>query len=864
MNKLTLATTVMIFLLLVTVTALDIEKGTMYTPSSANVTFNVSNNITGIQEIEVSPFRLTIDNVSVFVSSEVDVVISFNWSSVSKFFNNTNASNNVTIHFYNMSNYHPYNDAYEPDGGTIIQANINDYNMTLANLTTVAVGGFLPLNITIITPANGTVFYLDEPDSVSINYSTTGASLEQCYYEWDYDLVSPEVVYRYPELHNTTREVKLTADAYTCVGNFNASHPCTDFFDDDYDTWAENDTASDDVTIDFNFTRPIGALGGSRLSIHDGLGLYNFTFNSTECFELPTIQFRAETASAVSSLSCRYWQESTSSYVWDAPFGLDLLNHTWYEFTMYWNMTKESCTNFTLDGINGTGLHNLTMYAINTINRTANHSIQVRYINGLFAEQLSPANDTLTNNQTMNFRCNATVNGTILGNMTLDVYKAGSPFFSNETAYTSPYVDWEVPGFTGDNYTWACTIWDDNHSFSNTTVNRTLNVVDVRIGYCNASFLYPILNISHFDEATDAPVNATNGYNMQIAGDALNFNLIGSFTNFTQRFCMNVDPATQVYNFSMWGTFTLSAPEYTTRIVTIDSAVPYYLTNLQEYSLNQYLIKIDNSSTISFTWLSKSYHPLDGTMRIYTCNPDGSTSLVESTPVVSGEAVANLQLLVQPYSYDIVIDGEVFEDDSYTTCHIESKTERTFYVDLLGEDVSDTIGMLWVDCSVLETGLNEVTMNWSGNTEDDSNVTGCIVAYRQTIYDRLEIYRNCSDATPGSIVRTVPSNFNSYFVTGEISQGSTVLYCNDVVSFYTNTDAETAFSITGLFGAVLIIAAIALLFSGSGVGMIIGTIIGVVGVKLLGIVALSPTTVGGIVAFLILIIFIARYSKHNE
>ncbi len=399
------------------------------------------------------------------------------------------------------------------------------------------------------------------------------------------------------------------------------------------------------------------------------------------------------------------------------------------------------------------------------------------------------------------------------------------------------------------------------------TDNESQVASSINIDVCNETFTnYTILNLTYFDEVNDESIDITNSYQLTIFDGTFYYNQTGSFVNnFTSNFCTNLNPLEVAYNWDMWGLMTLSKTGYITRVLDIDEAVPIAISNDPKTNLSLFLVGTLNSSTVTYTWQTTGFQPIDGTMRIFKCNADGSQDLVESTPIISGEATANIQLLLQTYSYDVVIDGVVYRDlESYARCHVESTTERTFFVDVDPIDIAPLIGLAGIICSLEEGATNNsVTMAWTANPQLEGYVTGCIVADRRTIRGSVNVLDNCSIESEG-YTRTLAIpvvDGNTYVVTGRLVQGNNQLFCTDSVILTPGREVGGLFGISGLLAAIFLIVSLALIYSTDGEFMLVGGAIGLVISWFLGILVFDWLVVSGIIFFFALIAVTGRYTR---
>jgi hypothetical protein len=252
---------------------------------------------------------------------------------------------------------------------------------------------------------------------------------------------------------------------------------------------------------------------------------------------------------------------------------------------------------------------------------------------------------------------------------------------------------------------------------------------------------------------------------------------------------------------------------------------------------------------------------IDGTMRVFQCDSNGTFLLTDSTPIIAGVASVNIELLSQPYSYDVVIDGVLYSDaNSYSKCHIESLTEITYYVRVRQEILSDQIGFQSIDCKLNKSGTNAVIMEWEQNSQDSSYVPGCIEIYRRSLNNVL-VYKNCSVESEGYSRKVVlPLTGNQYTVTGKLTQANMEKICSEPITFLQADDAATAFGITGLISAIFLTLGIILIWIGQGVMSLFAAGIGVSISYVLGLLILPWTALAAIIGFLVVIAIVGRYS----
>lgn len=381
-----------------------------------------------------------------------------------------------------------------------------------------------------------------------------------------------------------------------------------------------------------------------------------------------------------------------------------------------------------------------------------------------------------------------------------------------------------------------------------------------KIGICNSSatLVYPFVEFYYYNQVTGDQINASHSFFVDLIGSDTS-NASGTFNNATSNvLCMNRPPSSDIYLGNLSGTYTISYPGLLTKINTISPVDGVSVNNENITNVSFYLADAGNTSTISFNWITTQYTFVEGIMRIYECNNGGTKTMIESLPIVSGQASANLELFFKLYAYDIISNGQVFRDDSFYTCHVEATTERNFYVDIFPQDLQPTVGLYLVDCSISKVAPDTVTMSWGSNQQSADPIVGCIEAYQQTIYNRTKIYENCTTGSETSITRLVPNNGQTYDVQGYLIQNGNEGQCRNGVTFYTEQTAGGAFGTAAIFGVFLLIVGLVLLFGGSGVLQLGAAGFAIVGAFILGVLSLPWTWVASVIALLIIVAIVGR------
>jgi hypothetical protein len=480
--------------------------------------------------------------------------------------------------------------------------------------------------------------------------------------------------------------------------------------------------------------------------------------------------------------------------------------------------------------------------------------------------ETSSQNYTLTihRNALTNSTWNLTMNGTATLLFSFDNSTLNATIFSatiNEITFLTSRTLPSVTNNTFTNLTWTynLTIPELNGQI---IANQTIYNIDA--GTCAGENIYPILNLTYYDEKTKNAINTTSNYNFFLTDGTNNLNTYANFRDhYSDTICTSVPP-TLTYNWDLWGSITMTKTNYVTRIFVINEDFPLLVSNNPMTTLPLYLILANESSTISYTWYTTNFEAIDGTMQIYKCNPDNTKSLVESVPITASSAVANIELLYQPYSYKVIYEGVLYENNaSYSSCHIESSTTAIYYIDVEGTDLSPFYGLNEINCLLYKTSNTTVRMNWTSNpNEPTTYVQGCIIAYRLTSSGNIEVYNNCSVETDGySREVAIPLSTYTYIITGILKQGIYQVVCDENVVFHTSDNDASMFGNSGVFAIFLLIASMIFLFAGNGVIQLIGAIIALIVAFILGITTFPITTIIAIIIFCIVIIFVSKSNR---
>jgi len=330
-------------------------------------------------------------------------------------------------------------------------------------------------------------------------------------------------------------------------------------------------------------------------------------------------------------------------------------------------------------------------------------------------------------------------------------------------------------------------------------------LIEFEFGIDNCTdFNYTILNVSYFDQASGASINVTNNYDLTFTG-LFSQNVNGTFTGgYSNAFCTNVAPDERILSWDVSGQFTLNKSDYATTIYDIDAGEAVNASNRLTQNLSLYMIRLNDSTTVQFTWLTTAYQPVNGIQEIYECVGDGTRILVQSIPIIDSIAYGNIELLTKSYSYEVIIGGVRYTDSNgYSKCHIEAAEEVQFLVDVTTTATAPIVGFTSVQCNVTRTGNNTVKVAWGTNPDNPDDITGCIYADRLSIGGPTNFYINCTSVT-NSIERTVPNSGFNYVVRGRVFQSGLALDCPNTVEFNFNNDTADSLGLMGVFSVFLL------------------------------------------------------------
>jgi len=397
-----------------------------------------------------------------------------------------------------------------------------------------------------------------------------------------------------------------------------------------------------------------------------------------------------------------------------------------------------------------------------------------------------------------------------------------------------------------------------------TTTQQSQEILNIAVGPCGGLLNYTILNMSYFDEVDDSSINLTNAYNLVITDGTYYYNQTGFFTgNRSNKLCTNINPGNTTYNFDMWGSITLSKTGYITKVLNLNPATPIQLSNNPYTNMSLYIIGVANSTTVIYNWFTNDFFVIDGTMRIYRCEPDSSRTLIDSLTVVSGTISTNIQLLTESYVYDITVNGVTYTDPTgFSQCHVESQTDITYFVDI-GIDISQITGLAASECVLTLVTNTTVFMQWAANVNNEDPVEGCLQAYRKSIAGNVEVFNNCTTSPPFNRTVIIAPGSNEYVIIGSMKQGNSSVFCENDLVINPTSDATELYGLVGVMAVLFLVAAMTFMFAENGTIRIVASIVGLLSVMYLGLLNITWGTVGSIITLLVIIIAIARYSRKN-
>jgi len=411
-------------------------------------------------------------------------------------------------------------------------------------------------------------------------------------------------------------------------------------------------------------------------------------------------------------------------------------------------------------------------------------------------------------------------------------------------------------------------VWHVNYSALTNGVDSTLeqnqSINLINVGVCAGNLIYPIAYINYYDETDLSSIAATNAYSLRLVNKGVNYDISGTFVNqSSSSLCTDVDPSYFDVNFNAFGSFTLSKTDYTLRIFDVAEQTPIAFSNSPPYNLSLYMVPFNESTTVTYSIRTSDFGSVDGTLQIYRCELDQSQILVESVPIIGGQSFANIELNTAAYAYRMIIGNNIYTSPTgWSRCHVENSETINIVVNVGDESLQQQLGLRAIECTLEKTGNNTVTLNWGPNSElETPAVEGCIKAYRMTVNGLSEIYNQCFTNPVYSSVVLVPANGNDYTVDAYLKQGNYISECTQQVNFSTNQSEGGFFGFTGLIAAFFMLAALTLLFAGSGENQLIALSAGMVSIFFLQILPVRWNLIISIIAILTMVIAVGRYAR---
>ena len=392
----------------------------------------------------------------------------------------------------------------------------------------------------------------------------------------------------------------------------------------------------------------------------------------------------------------------------------------------------------------------------------------------------------------------------------------------------------------------------------------TQEVKSLEFGVCTGSRNIPVYNFNYSDQINGSPIEIdASQYTMEVETAIKDFNFTQTFTNSNiSTFCTNIPDTLASVDFDMTGYITLTESDYITRTVTFNDEDVLEATNSQETNTTLYLISSADSTSVTFYWQTSTFQPIDGDMKLYVCNADGTKSFITSTPIVNGRAAENLQLLEQQYSYEVVIGGGTYTDPvTYTRCHVESSSSVTFTVDITDTGAIEYIGLNNVNCRIDKSGPNTLRARWQENQElPGEYLPLCVVAKRSGIKKSTVIYNQCTNESQGYDVSfNLPTTGNKYIVSASLVQGGSSVSCGNNKVF--NFQDDGVFSRDGLLATIFLTLTLGTMFISNGAAMIIAFCVGIILAWFIGFLILDSTIISSILILVFMILLIARLIK---
>ena len=576
-----------------------------------------------------------------------------------------------------------------------------------------------------------------------------------------------------------------------------------------------------------------------------------------EIIEVPNSEYPGHLIIKKGRMSDWYWIDFATKEGYDVE--VERKNSKEYLVRVY----GDGVSDYTFYSLGKLNVNNLTItYYFDASNVAVTESYEDSLISGFSSSYgitttFNPSRYNSTLQQPLAF---LNWNGTTIYSLTPTSYNATQAIFNK--SITPSY-----PGYTTRiTHNWTVSLKNQTNTTINaSTSSQNQTLYNIMIGSCASPLLnYTLANFTYYDEFSLANIRAKNTYQLHFYDGTYTYDVSGNFTGLKNSLCTNLQSPATNYSFLMYGTFTLTNSSYITKVYTFGIGDAYSVGNYFSTHIPLYMINLGNSSTVSYTWQTTAYQPINGILKVYTCNANGSRSLVNSINIITGTAVANIQLIFQQYSYEVIIDGTTYTDSSFNTCHVESITNPIYYVNINDIDITPAIGLLFVDCTI--TQVNEsVTMSFDDIGGSDT-LYGCLFSKRKDIYGYTLSDTTCYNLTgagTGTINYNFPMDGNYYVAEGMINDSAgNVGFCQGTATYPTSqSQTEKDFGVSGIFAIVLLVLSLALIYSEDGNTMLFAAIVGLVASWLLGIFSVGWEIMSLLVFFMAIIAFIGRYTR---
>jgi hypothetical protein len=405
----------------------------------------------------------------------------------------------------------------------------------------------------------------------------------------------------------------------------------------------------------------------------------------------------------------------------------------------------------------------------------------------------------------------------------------------------------------GDNFTFSCSA-SNGFLFTGYTNSSITNILTLNLGLCSASLIYPVFNLTTYDEVSKEKIATNKGYNLRIYDNVnyknISLNIISTISD---SFCTNINPSSRFINWSIWNDILISKTNYATRLYELDEGIPLRVYNSNQDNLSYYLIALNESTTVTFNWFTTAYQRISGIQNIYRCNGDNTKTLVDSTPIIDGASVTNIEVLNIPYSYTIIYNGKEYIDkNSYSKCHIEATplTSINYYIDISEEDFNNYLLLSQLECNLTKSGNSQASLNWGSL----ANVEGKLLIYQNNNY------LTETSSTNKPLIYNLIDSQNNYNIIAYLKLNGNIRSCGEV-SFNQNKTNSQLLGLMGAFACFILLASLVLLFAGEKEKTLLIMAIGIICLFILALTSLSWQTIISMIALILLTIYIGRYIR---